>query len=94
MKRAPLNFCRPVPVKLQDKRSRLIFQKLFRNQSIDFGVKPFKKGLVGIEGAKARVLSSKTRHLHTKPMRNLFHNFQNIPIPIVLRSKTQNIIKK
>ena len=76
MKRAPLNFCRPVPVKLQDKRSRLIFQKLFRNQSIDFGVQPFKKGLVGVERAKPSACTlnqysffftaEKTFQIHTK----------------------------
>ncbi|MCI6022588.1 MAG: hypothetical protein MRZ52_01135 [Oscillospiraceae bacterium] len=32
--------------------------------------------------------------MHTKPMRKLFHNFQSVPVSIVLRSKTQKIIKK
>ena len=64
--------------------------KMRSKVSIDFGVKPFKKGLVGVE----RATPSKALRLHGKPIFANFSQLKIVPILVVLRSKTQNIIPK
>ena len=39
------------------KISLFFFLKFYRKGTIDFGVQPFKKGLVGLEGAKPLICS-------------------------------------
>ena len=63
---------------------------LFVKGAIDFGIKPFKKGFVGVERAKAQ---------HSPPLAGeteiySFSRLKNVPVFVVLRSKTQNIVLK
>ncbi|MDY2713323.1 MAG: hypothetical protein SOV73_08345, partial [Candidatus Faecivivens sp.] len=42
----------------------------------------------------AEIKGTESLCLHPKPIFMLFHNFRSVPVQIVLRSKTQNIILK
>ena len=59
-------------------------------KNMDFGVKPFKKGLVGVERAKAQQSPPLTQETDI----HAFSRLKSVPICIVLRSKTQNIVLK
>ena len=63
---------------------------LFVKGAIDFGIKPFKKGFVGVERAKAQ----QSPPLAGETEIYSFSRLKNVPVFVVLRSKTQNIVLK
>ena len=72
---------------LENRPNSRVGARFFLKQFIRFWGQALQKRACRFQKGKALCL-------HTKPMRKRFHNFQSIPISIVLRSKTQKIIQK
>ena len=62
-------------------------RKPSEKRSIDFGVKPFKKGLAGFKRTESFACTG-NRYLKT------FHGSSSVPVTFVPRSGTQNIVLK
>ena len=62
-------------------------RKLAEKRSIDFGVKPFKKGLAGFKRTESFARAG-NRYLKT------VHGSSSVPVTFVPRSGTQNIVLK